>query len=100
VVRTRDGQSHELGKPGTALLLTGASGSVSLKGPFTWDGSTSPAAGTTSLPRYGANFWLDPRSAPAPDSRLDLNDQLNAIVLRSALPPQPQPNCTTPSPCP
>jgi hypothetical protein len=98
VVRTRDGQSHELVKPGTAFALTDASGAIKLEGPITWDGTIYEVAGKISFLLYGANFWLDPQPTPAPDSRLDLNDQLDALILGAE--PPPRVKCTPSPPCP
>jgi hypothetical protein len=97
-VRTRDGENYDIVKPGTAFLLTDASGPISVKGPIAWDGSIYEIAGKVPYPLYNAMFELDPRSPRPPDSTLDLNDQLNAIILRSEMPPAPKcklspPNC-------
>jgi hypothetical protein len=97
-IRTREGQNYELVKPGTAFMLTDASGPVSVKGPIRWDGSIYEVAAKVPYPLYNAFFGLDPGNPQALDSNLDLNDQLNAIILGSQMAPKPQcklppPNC-------
>jgi hypothetical protein len=68
-IRTRDGQSHDLVKPGTAFMLTDASGPVTVNGPGTWDGTIYDVPGGVPFPLYGSNLFLDPRYKQAPDSR-------------------------------
>ena len=86
-IRTRDGQSHDLVKPGAAFMLTDASGAVTVNGPLTWDGTIYDVPGGVPFPLYGSNLFVDPRYKQAPDSRLDLNNQLDAIFLQSQMAP-------------
>jgi hypothetical protein len=99
LVHARDGRSQELLKPGSAMLLSNASGEIKLEGPFPADVTLHDTAGFLALPLYGSNFWFDRGLTRAPDSGLDLNSQLNAIFLRSVLLPAP-PSCNPPPTCP
>src|SRR6266700_3142870 len=82
-VATAFGATTELG-PGQALF-------VSINGQvyqLTWDGTAFDNLFHVNFPLYGRNWDLDPRFTQAPDSRLDQNDQIDAIGLRSLpLPP-------------
>jgi hypothetical protein len=97
-IRTLDGQNRELVKPGTALILNDVSGSVTVQGPITWDGTIYDVASRIPFPLYGTSFENDPRYTPAPDSHLDLNDQLDAIILRSLVAPAAKTPCKLPPP--
>jgi len=80
---TAFGATTELG-PGQALF-------VSINGQvyqLTWDGTAFDNLFHVNFPLYGRNWDLDPRFTQAPDGRLDQNDQIDAIGLRSLpLPP-------------
>lgn len=79
------GLTYDLG-PGQAMFVP-VNGTVYK---LQWDGTAFDNLFNVNFPLYGAHWDLDPRLTLPPDSGLDLNDQLDAIGLRSLpLPPPP-----------
>src|SRR3984893_10134815 len=75
---TNYGTPFELG-PGQAILIS-ANGQITK---LQWDGTAFDNLFNTNYPLFGRQWELDPRFTSPPDSGRDLNDQLNAIDLRS-----------------
>lgn len=75
---TYSGTPFELG-PGQAILIS-ANGQITK---LQWDGTAFDNLFNTNYPLFGRQWELDPRFTSPPDSGRDLNDQLNAIDLRS-----------------
>jgi FecR protein len=79
---TAFGKTHDLG-PGQAIFISINGNVFALQ----WDGTAFDNLFSTNFPLFGRNFDLDPGFTRSPDNPLDLNDQLDAIGLRSLTPP-------------
>jgi hypothetical protein len=77
------GKTYALG-PGQALFIS-VNGQVY---ELQWDGTAFDHLYSTNFPLFGRQWDLDPRIIAPPDSQRDLNDELNAIDLRSLPLPQ------------
>src|SRR5437764_3719370 len=80
------GLTYDLG-PGDAMFVP-VNGTVYK---LQWDGTAFDNLFNVDFPLYGRNWDLDPRPTQSLDSPLDLNDQLDAIGLRSLPLTQPPP---------
>jgi hypothetical protein len=88
---TAFGTTHDLG-PGHALFVS-ANGQIY---EVQWDGTAFDNLFNVNFPLFGRQWDLDPRLTQSPDNGLDLNDQLNAVGLRSLpLPPIENPGRPT-----
>ena len=85
IVKVGD-KTYELG-PGQAIFISVNGNVYALQ----WDGTAFDNLFNTNFPLFGRNFDLDPLFTQSPDNPLDLNDQLDAIGLRSLTPPVPTP---------
>jgi hypothetical protein len=81
---TAFGKTYDLG-PGQAIFISVNGNVFALQ----WDGTAFDNLFNTNFPLFGRNFDLDPRFTQSHDNPLDLNDQLDAIGLRSLTPPPP-----------
>jgi hypothetical protein len=79
---TAFGKTYDRG-PGQAIFISVNGNVFALQ----WDGTAFDNLFNTNFPLFGRNFDLDPRFTQSHDNPLDLNDQLDAIGLRSLTPP-------------
>jgi hypothetical protein len=78
------GKTYDLG-PGQAIFISINGAVYELQ----WDGTAFENLFNVNFPLYGRHWDLDPRFTQSQDNPLDLNDQLDAIGLRSL----PLPHC-------
>jgi hypothetical protein len=93
-IRAVNGEVMTLSKPGSFAVVR----RTGMQGPLTWDGTIMDVAGDIPFPLYGTAFRGDPRRIGVPDDRLDLNDQLEALIPHVHEPVRQPVPTPTPSP--